>query len=95
MKRHSNLLQVAYRKNCIVLVFTFWVFSFYRNIVEKGKNKKKNFELFSHLVLVFLLSTLSMHLFDLCDLFYISIVSSLMAASFILFLERFSRNWNA
>ena len=87
MKRHSNLLQVAYRKNCIVLVFTFWVFSFYRNIVEKGKNKKKNFELFSHLVLVFL--------FDLCDLFYISIVSSLMAASFILFLERFSRNWNA
>ena len=43
------------------------------------------FEYISHLVLVFLLWTLSMYLFALCDRFYISIVLDLMVPSCILF----------
>ena len=53
-----------------------------------------NFELISHLVLVFLLWSLSMYLFALCKLFCISIVFRLDGFRFHPFLERISTKYN-
>ena len=52
-----------------------------------------NFQHISHL-LVFLLQTLSMYLFALCDLFYILIVFRFYGFKFYPFLERISTTYN-
>ena len=53
-----------------------------------------NFELISHLVLVFLLWSFSMYLFTLFDLFYISIVFRFHHFRFHPFLEPISKKYN-
>ena len=53
-----------------------------------------NFKIISHLVLVFLLWSLSMYLFALCEL-YILIFFRFDGFKFHSFLERISTKWNA
>ena len=52
------------------------------------------FEIIPHLVLVFLLRSLSKHWFALYELFYISIVFRFDGFRFYLFLERIPTKWN-
>ena len=53
-----------------------------------------NFDLTPHLVLLFLLWSLSNYLFVLCEPFYISIVFRFDGFKFNSFLERISTKWN-
>ena len=53
-----------------------------------------NFDLTPHLVLLFLLWSLSKYLFVLCEPFYISIVFTFDGFKFHSFLERISTKWN-
>ena len=53
-----------------------------------------NFDLTPHLVLLFLLWSLSNYLFVLCEPFYISIVFRFDGFKFSSFLERISTKWN-